>query len=173
MNKNNFLSVLLLCLFISIGNSTLAQLGVVNTRLITTSDYNFRKSDSLAILYRNQFAPKYNYLFNKYNTQLALVDSLKAIPANVTPATLSTALDSLNSYSLQTQTYQQQSNIRIEEYRDRLNAPFANKIIDAIKAVATKRKLMQVVDVSTINFLYINPTADITNEVMDYLKRNK
>ena len=58
----------------------------------------------------------------------------------------------------------------MESYKQTLLKPQTDKVLNTIKVVAGRGKYQQVLDNSAINFLYVNPITDITDQVIKELK---
>jgi Skp family chaperone for outer membrane proteins len=61
-------------------------------------------------------------------------------------------------------------NIKIEDYKSLILSPYYDRINKAIKAVAQRLKLKQVIDIQSVALAYLDPTSDITEEVIKEMK---
>lgn len=83
------------------------------------------------------------------------------------------AIEKAQTAQKELQEFETMANKKVAEYKDLLYKPYLEKIDTAVKAVATRRKFMQVLDMQQVPFVYINPTSDITDEVIKEIKPKK
>lgn len=68
--------------------------------------------------------------------------------------------------------YEQKVMKKIEEYKALILSPYYEKINKAIKAVALRLKYKQVMDIQSVSFAYLDPSADITEDVIKEMRVN-
>ena len=122
-----------------------------------------------------QESEKYIQEFGKKRTlaqqDYTLADSLyKLNPKD--EATIK-AIEKAKASQKDMQEYETMAGKKIAEYKDLLYKPYFEKIDLAIQNVATRKKILQVIDIQKVAFVYISPLGDITEEVIKELKAKK
>lgn len=162
--KKIILIVVLCCAIVTVK----AQVAVVNSKKIVASVKEFAKIDTLVIKETSSYQPEFNKKQQQLNQLVIIADSLSKIDAK-SEATIK-AIANAQALDKDLKSYVEQSNKKIEDYRNLLTKPYTEKVMTAIKAVATRGKYMQVLDSASINMLYLNPLSDITEQVIKELK---
>lgn len=148
-------------------NLSKAQLAVINSAKVLSSVPAFAKTDTLIAKETAGYAAEYNKKQFALNQLAKVADSLYKLDAK--SATTTKAIANVQAGEKELKVYADQSNKKLADYKQLLQKPYIDKVMAAIKTVAVRRKLMQVIDSST-NILYLNPLSDITDEVIKELK---
>jgi len=162
--KNYIITILVLFSFAS---SLKAQLAVVNSQKVIASMKEFAKIDTLVAKETSSYTTEYNKKQAELNKLVIYADSLIKVDAKSAAATKAITLAQTAEKDLK--AYAEVANRKIAEYKQLLTKPYTDKVMAAIKAVALRAKYMQVLDSSTTNVLYLNPAADITQQVIKEL----
>lgn len=145
-----------------------AQVAVVNSQKVVASIKEFAKIDTLVAKETASYQIDFNKKQQLLNQSVATADSLNKIDAK-SEATKK-AISNAQALDKELKSYVEQSNKKISDYRNLLTKPYSEKVMAAIKTVATRGKYMQVLDSSSVNLLYLNPLSDITDQVIKELK---
>lgn len=144
-----------------------AQLAVLNSQKVMASVAAFAKTDTLIAKETAGYAAEYNKRQLVLNQLVKVADSLYKIDVKST-ATMKAIADA-QALDKDLKTYADASNKKLTEYKQLLQKPYIDKVMAAIKAVAIRRKFMQVTD-NVNSLLYVNPLSDITEDVIKELK---
>ena len=160
--------VLVSAIFVSMITVASAQLATINTQKVLLSIPEISKVDSLVQTELSRLEVEFE---KKKQAVLELEQTVKA-PAkgNAKSKANKEASEELATKQKELQDYQLEANKKYTEYRNLLYKPYIEKINNTIKVVAARRKVMQVIDLQQLTFIYINEEADITNEVIQELK---
>lgn len=171
--KNNRVTVVI-CLLLSLfllGNASksFAQLATVNSSKVLSSIPEIKKMDSLVLNKQQSFAKAYNDKYDVTKRLLSIADSLQKISS--TSAETVVATTKFKKAQKDLSKFEEEANKEVKEYSDSLMQPFYDRISTAIKVTAQNKSFKQVIDVQQVTFLYIDPTTDITEDVIVELKK--
>lgn len=148
-----------------------AQLATINSNKVFAALPQMAKLDTLVAKETEKYIQEFGKKRALVEQDYKLADSLyKLKPKD--EATIK-AIEKTKTTQKELQEYENTANKKVAEYKDLLYKPYLEKIDNAVKAVATRRKFMQVIDINAVPFVYINPISDITEEVIKELKPNK
>lgn len=145
-----------------------AQLAVINSKKVLLSVAAFAKTDTLIAKETAGYAAEYAKKQGQLNGLVKLADSLYRLDPKAPNATK--AIADAQTADKDLKAYAESSNKKITEYKQLLQQPYIDKVMDAIKVVAVRLKYMQVLDSSSLGLLYLNPLTDITEQVIKELK---
>lgn len=145
MKKNTLLLIALL-IFALQGK---AQLAIVNSKTVVASMSEFTKIDTLVAKETAGYAAEYNKKQLSLNKLITQADSLYKLDAKG-PITIK-AINEAQLADKDLKAYSEMANKKIAEYKNLLTKPYADKVMLAIKTVATRAKYMQVLDSSSVN----------------------
>ena len=149
-------------------NQCNAQLAVINSKKVMLSVPAFAKTDTLIAKETAVYAAEYNKKQLLLNQLVKVADSLYKLNAKSELA--NKAIVDAQASEKDLKSYADVSNKKLLEYKQLLQQPYIDKVMDAIKAVASRLKYMQVIDNASVGMLYVNPLSDITNQVINELK---
>lgn len=151
--------------FISIGGS--AQVATLDSKKILATMPVFAKIDTLVLEETQKYTQE--YAKKRYATQilLGIADSLykKAPKDKKTEEAVLAADKSQQEFTALEKTINQ----KLADYKNLILSPYYDKVNAAVKAVATRLKYSQVLDIQQVPFVYIDPSKDITEEVIKQL----
>ncbi len=152
---------------IGFGLHSQAQLAVINSQKVLASVPAFAKTDTLIAKETVGYTAEFNKKQGALNQLVKVADSLYKLDAK--GANTTQAIVAAQVADKEVKAYADAANKKLADYKQLLQKPYIDKVMAAIKVVAMRRKLMQVID-STNNLLYVNPLGDITEEVIKELK---
>jgi Skp family chaperone for outer membrane proteins len=160
--------VLLSAIFVSMITIASAQLATINTQKVLVSIPEIAKIDTLVQAELSRLEVE----FEKKKQAVLELEQIVNTPAkgNAKSKPNKQASEDLAAKQKELQDYQLEANKKYTEYRNLLYKPYIEKINNTIKTVAARRRVMQVIDLQQLTFIYINEEADITNEVIQELK---
>lgn len=126
------------------------------------------KADTLLIVEQKRYSKEFEQKQIEVENQLQIADSLYRINSN--------SETTLKAVALSQKLLQESDDLKkalskkLDDFKELLYRPYLDKIDEAIKIVALRRKFMQVIDIQKVPFTYINDTSDITNDVIKELK---
>ncbi|MDQ8006029.1 MAG: OmpH family outer membrane protein [Pedobacter sp.] len=165
MKKN--IPILVTLLFFAFQSK--AQLAIVNGQKVIASMSEFAKIDTLVAKETAGYAAEYNKKQAALNKLVTQADSLYKLDAKAPNAIK--AIGDAQTADKDLKAYGEMANKKIAEYKELLTKPYTEKVMAAIKTVALRGKYMQVLDSSTTSVLYLNPLADITDQVIKEIKQ--
>lgn len=145
-----------------------AQLAIVNSQKVLASVSAIAKTDTLIAKETAGYAAEYNKKQLNLNQLVKIADSLYKLDSKST--TTNKAIADAQTADKDMKAYAETSNKKLAEYKQLLQKPYIDKVMEAIKAVALRLKYMQVIDSSSVGVLYLNPLSDITEQVIKELK---
>lgn len=145
-----------------------AQLAILNSQKVLASMKEFAQIDTLVAKETSGYVAEYNKKQVALNKLVSVADSLFKL--NAKAATTTKAIADAQTANKDLKTFGDMANQKITDYKQLLTKPYTDKVITAIKVVAVRAKYMQVLDSAAINVLYLNPLADITDQVIKELK---
>lgn len=164
--KMNKITLLIFALLIGVYQGK-AQLGVINGQKVLASMPAIAKTDTLIAKETAGYTAEYNKKQAFLNQLVKQVDSLYKIDAK-SLATLKAIADA-QALDKDLKTFAEASNKKLIDLKQLIQKPYVDKVMAAIKTVAIRRKFMQVIDNSN-SLLYVNPSTDITEDVIKELK---
>jgi len=148
---------------------SLAQLATLYSKKILATMPVFAKIDTLLQEESQRYVPEYAKKRNEVQTKIAIADSLYRVQpkSKQTDMALSAAEKAQSEWA----DFEKKIQQKLMDYRNLLLTPYYDKVNAAVKAVAQRLKYSQVLDIQTVNFVYIDPARDITEEVIKQLKQ--
>lgn len=127
-----------------------------------------RKIDAFAKPVQDSLASLQKELQDKY-------DEYRKKESMMTEAAKRSAQDELQALQLKAREYAQDKDTELGKQREKILTPLKDKILKAIEKVAKEEKYTFVFDQNenTPVLLYGDPREDLTNRVLDKLKRGK
>ncbi|RZK93274.1 MAG: OmpH family outer membrane protein [Pedobacter sp.] len=159
--------ILLIVLSISIYQAK-AQLAIINGKKVTASMSEFAKIDTAVAKETAGYSTEYKRKQVLLNKLITTADSLFKIDTKGAPTMKAIADAQIADRALK--AYSETANKKLADFRELLTKPYTEKVMAAIKAVANRGKYMQVIDVSVVSMVYVNPLSDITTQVINELK---
>ncbi len=162
------LSLLIILFFTLYSN---AQLATVDSKSILESIPQVKKADTLLVQEQQRLSQEYQQLRYKTQIQLGVADSLYRLK----PKDSNTLKEISKAKKMNEELAESEKKInkKLSDYYNVLMTPYFEKIDLAIQNVATRKKILQVIDIQKVAFVYISPLGDITEEVIKELKAKK
>ena len=167
MNLRNIITItfMLLCVL------SHAQIATIDSKKIVASIPEMAKLDTLVV----QESEKYAKVLGEKNAlaqqDYRVADSLYRVKPK--DQTTKKAIEKANASQKDFQNYQTLANQKVVELKNLLYKPYLEKINSVILAVATRKKIMQVLDIQQVSMVFYSPLGDITDEVIKELKTKK
>lgn len=148
-----------------------AQLATVNSKTVLESIPQIKKADTLLAQEQQRLSQEYQQLRYKTQIQLGKADSLYRLK----PKDSNTLQEISKAKKMNEELAESEKKInkKLSDYYNVLMTPYFEKIDLAIQNVATRKKILQVIDIQKVAFVYISPLGDITEEVIKELKAKK
>lgn len=145
-------------------NLTRSQVATADGSKLLAAMPIFLKLDSLVIQEKAKYAQE--YYKKKLKSQLLADEFLKKRKKNSNDKNLATlellVLESQNEVLL----FEKEAIDKLASFELQLQQPYIEQINKAIAVVAKKLNYMQVIDIKMVSLLYMDPTADITDEII-------
>lgn len=145
-----------------------AQVATLDSKKIMATLPVFQKIDTLVQEESMKYSAEYR---SKLELAQKLSDSARRLPES--PKTLGKSAqlaEQAEKAASDFKQYEQKVMKKIEEYKALILSPYYEKINKAIKAVALRLKYKQVMDIQSVSFAYLDPSADITEDVIKEMK---
>jgi Skp family chaperone for outer membrane proteins len=146
-----------------------AQLGTIDTKRVMESMPEVAKIDTLIQKELNQYNVIIIQKQKDIQLQQQVADSLFKVQPRGNASRL--ANDKLKDMKQDATIYQSKANKDFTEYRNLLYKPYIDKVTTAIKSVALRHKYTQIIDIQQVPFIYTTKEGDITEEVIEDLKK--
>lgn len=166
MNKN----ILHLSMIIGLcsGSTCEAQLATLDSKKILSSIPEMAKLDTLVINETQKYSIEYEKKKIQVSKEYKIADSLYKLKPKE-EATIK-SIGKAQQSQKELQEYEVIASKKLTEYKNLLYKPYIEKVNSAIKIVAIRRKYQQVIDIWQVALAYLNPQADITEEVIKEIK---
>lgn len=158
------------CIFLVsllLGIVTQAQIATLDSKKVFEALPEMAKLDTLVA----QESEKYIQDFGKKRVlaeqDYKLADSLYKLKPK--DEATQKAIEKTKVSQKELQDFETMASKKIAEYKTLLFKPYLEKIDNAVKAVAVRKKIMQVIDIQKVPLVYLNPMSDITQEVIKQL----
>ena len=149
-----------------------AQVATINSQKVLSSIPEVAKIDTLSQKELTRLDAEFQLKQKAVQEQQALVAAAQAKSKSKSEAAKQLVEEmKLKTLQQESQDYQKKANKEYNDYRDLLYKPYIEKITTAIKTVAQNKKIMQVVDVQQVSFIYTDESADITGDVIRELQK--
>jgi Skp family chaperone for outer membrane proteins len=163
MNKLNLTAVLVILSF-----TIQAQVGVIDSKKIFASMPILAKLDTMVVIEQMKYQKEFESKNAKFQEALQIADSFyKKTPKGATTKILVENAQRMND---ELKEFEKTATGKIQEYKAKLFQPYYEKINVAVKAVAIKKGIKQVMDAQVSNFVYVDESSDMTNEVINSIK---
>lgn len=146
-----------------------AQTGAINSKKVIAAMPAIKKIDSLTAKEQNRIQQEYATKAYPLQQLQQKAESLKELDkqGKLTATQKEELTKTVTAFQEQNKTLQQwgeDAEKNYQEYKATLYQPYLDKISAAIKEVAIAKKLKTVQEVTSL--LYVDPSADITEEVI-------
>lgn len=148
---------------------TAAQVATIDSRKVLAAVPEIAKVDTLVAKEQKGYVDAITIKINDGKAQQTAIEEMAK--KNPKDPLLKAANEKLEAMAKEIREYNEKSGKKLEEYKNLLYKPYIDKINSAIKNVADRRKLMQVLDIQAVNIAYLNPSADITDDVIKELEK--
>lgn len=148
---------------------TAAQVATIDSRKVLAAVPEMATLDTLVAKEQKGYVDAITIKINDGKAQQTAIEEMAK--KNPKDPLLKAANEKLEAMAKEIREYNEKSGKKLEEYKNLLYKPYIDKINSAIKNVADRRKLMQVLDIQAVNIAYLNPSADITDDVIKELEK--
>ncbi|MFV0471733.1 MAG: OmpH family outer membrane protein, partial [Paludibacteraceae bacterium] len=146
-----------------------AQVATINSQKILASIPQAATADTLAMQEQLRLSQEYTKMMRETQQQLGIADSLYR--TNPTNAATTSAVEKAQKAKQDLVQFEQDANKKIADFRSVLLTPYIDKVNSAVKAVAIRLKYKQVIDTQTVPLAYLSDDANITEAVIEELKK--
>lgn len=168
MNKNIIKLVALLFFSCSLLSAS-AQVGVIDSKKIFESMPIIKKLDTMVAVEQFKYQKEYNDKNTKFQEAFKIADSFyKKNPNGPVTKTLVENAQRLND---DLKDFEKMASSKIQEYKAKLFQPHYDKVNVAVKAIAIKKGVKQVMDVQANSFVYVDISTDITEDVIKQMNQ--
>ncbi len=146
-----------------------AQTATLDSKRVLSSLDVFKKIDTLMAKEQLKYSKEYEIKKSTLEKTIAYADSLKLEK----PKDKKTKEVIQRSKELQQELvdFENESKEKLIEYKSLIATPYYEKVDAIIKKIAQKLNYKQVFDTQAISFVYIDPETDITEIVINELKK--
>ncbi len=168
----------IIALFLLLSSGMFAQQAVVNVNKVLASVPALSKIDTLVAAEQSKYIKDLQVIKAAYDEQLKKTNALyKEATAKLAPnaefkpdAALQKEITLLQGLEKSFNESQTSADKKIQDYKNVLYQPYIDKINAAIKAIATKKKFKQVVNLNNSGIVWFDPATDITEDVIKAIK---
>lgn len=146
-----------------------AQVATINSQKILASIPQVAKADTLAMQEQQRLSQEFGKMRYETQLQISVADSLYRVKPN--DAVTKAAVEKAQKAKQDLVQFEQDANKKIADFRSVLLTPYIDKVNSAVKAVAIRLKYKQVIDTQTVPLAYLSDDANITEAVIEELKK--
>ena len=168
--KKKIMIKLYTMLLLAFATGIYAQVATLDSKKVLASVPELVKLDTLIAKQQKDYQAEFSAKIKAAQIQKEIVEGLsKKNPNDVATKDAASKFEKL---AKEAQEYQNDANKKLTDYKDLLYKPYLEKINNAVKTVAERRKFMQVIDIQSVSLVYLNSATDVTDEVIKELKKN-